>query len=78
MEISDLVLPVKEYPKWVQREPHIGAVLCLNKAEEAALLGDWNDAKLAVAKAEAEAAEKVAAEAKAEAELVLPKVSAKK
>lgn len=30
-----------EYPKWVQRAPHIGAVLCLNAKEEAKLLEDW-------------------------------------
>lgn len=35
------------YPKWVQRAPEIGAVLCLNEAEERQLLDDWatrNDA----------------------------------
>jgi hypothetical protein len=44
------------YPKWVQREPTIGAVLCLNEAEEKKLLDDWAAEKAAQAKAaEAEA-----------------------
>lgn len=30
------------YPKWVQRAPEIGAVLCLNEAEESQLLADWS------------------------------------
>lgn len=29
------------YPKWVQRAPHIGAVLCLTEEEEKQLLDDW-------------------------------------
>lgn len=29
------------YPKWVTREHGIGPVLCLNEAEEKALLDDW-------------------------------------
>lgn len=29
------------YPKWVQRAPHIGAVLCLNEEEETQMLADW-------------------------------------
>lgn len=29
------------YPKWVQRAPYIGAVLCLNEEEETQLLADW-------------------------------------
>jgi len=29
------------YPKWVQRAPDIGAVLCLDEAEEKQLLDDW-------------------------------------
>jgi hypothetical protein len=60
-----------EYPKWVQRDQNIGAVLCCNKAEEDELLGDWQAAKVAEAKKEAEAAEKDAAEAKAQAELTI-------
>jgi len=36
------------YPKWVQRAPDIGAVLCANEAEEQKLLSDWG-AELAAA-----------------------------
>ena len=55
---------MSEYPKWVQRAPHIGAVLCLTSEEEKALIEDWENLavkeaedKLAKALAEAEAAE---------------------
>lgn len=48
-----------EYPKWVQRAPHIGAVLCLDADEEQKLLADWKAERAAAAKtaAEADAAE---------------------
>jgi hypothetical protein len=59
------------YPKWVQRAPHIGHVLCANAAEEKELMDTWNAEVEATAKAAAEAAEKAAAEAKAQAELTL-------
>lgn len=59
------------YPKWVQRAPHIGAVLCTSAAEEKELMDNWNAECEKNAKAEAEAAEKAAAEAKAAAELTL-------
>jgi hypothetical protein len=60
-----------EYPKWVKREAHIGAVLCLNAKEEQALLDDWEQQKLEAAEAEADAAKKLAAEAKEEAQVAL-------
>lgn len=34
------------YPKWVQRAPDIGAVLCLSEADEKKLLSDWADEQL--------------------------------
>lgn len=43
------------YPKWVQREPDIGAVLCLNEVEEKKLLDDWAAEKAEKAKAVEEA-----------------------
>lgn len=57
------------YPKWVQRAPHIGAVLCLNDAEEKKLLDDWEVEKLAKAEAEAAEAERVAKAAEDAAKL---------
>jgi hypothetical protein len=60
-----------EYPKWVQREAHVGPVLCRNAKEEQDLLDDWEQQKLEAAEAEAEAAKKQAAEAKAAAEVTL-------
>lgn len=48
------------YPKWVQREPHIGAVLAQSSKEEKQILDDWEAEKL-------KAAEEVTAKAKAEA-----------
>jgi hypothetical protein len=59
------------YPKWVQRAPHIGHVLCTSAAEEKDLMDAWNAECEAIAKAETEVAEKAAAEAKAQAELTL-------
>lgn len=44
------------YPKWVQRAPYIGAVLCLNAKEEQKLLEDWELEQMAAAE-EAEQAE---------------------
>jgi hypothetical protein len=38
-----------EYPKWVQRAPHIGAVLCTNAKEEQKLLEDWELEQMAAA-----------------------------
>jgi hypothetical protein len=60
-----------QYPKWVQRAPDIGAVLCRNAAEEKELMDAWNAEQEANAKAAAEAAEKDAAAAKEQAELTL-------
>lgn len=60
-----------EYPKWVQREAHIGPVLCVSAKEEQALLDSWDEEKLEKAEAEAEAAKKLAAEAEEAAKLAL-------
>jgi hypothetical protein len=60
-----------EYPKWVQREQHIGPVLCRNAKEEQELLEDWEQQKLEEAKAEAEAAKKLAAEAEETTKITL-------
>lgn len=35
------------YPKWVQRAPHIGAVLVQDEAEEKQLLDDWKSQQAA-------------------------------
>lgn len=58
---------MSDYPKWVSRSPEVGAVLCLNEAEEKQLWDNWNAALLkeaeeatAAAKAEAEAAKEFA------------------
>ncbi len=51
---------MSEYPKWVQRDPNVGAVLCLNKGEEDKLLADWE----AEGKHKADAEAKAAMEAK--------------
>lgn len=45
------------YPKWVQRAPDIGAVLCLSEAEERKLLDDWAAEQTAGAAKAAAAAE---------------------
>ena len=60
-----------EYPKWVQREAHIGPVLCRNAKEEQELLESWEEQKLEAAQAEAEAAKKLAAEAEEAAKIAL-------
>ena len=58
---------MNEYPKWVQRAPDIGAVLCINANEEKKLLDSWDteqvnlaEAAVAQAQAEAEAAKEAA------------------
>jgi hypothetical protein len=56
------------YPRWVQRAPHIGHVLCHSAEEEAQLLGDYAAEQKAAAK-ETEAAERAAKEA-ADAEAI--------
>ena len=53
---------MNEYPKWVQRTPDIGPVLCRNAKEEQKLLEDWDEEQLvkaeeATAEAQANAAE---------------------
>ena len=60
-----------EYPKWVKRDEHIGPVLCRNEKEERELLNAWETEQVEKAEAEAEAAKKLAAEAKEEAQVVL-------
>lgn len=59
------------YPKWVQRAPDIGPVLCLTPEDEKQLLDDWNGAALKEAEDALAKAQASAAEAKAEATLVL-------
>jgi len=59
------------YPKWVQRAPHVGAVLCQSEDEEKQVMSDWKAEVEAGAKAAAAAVAKSEADAKAEAELVL-------
>jgi hypothetical protein len=60
-----------EYPKWVTRAEGIGPVLCRNEKEERELLNSWETEQVEKAEAEAEAAKKLAAEAKEEAQVVL-------
>jgi hypothetical protein len=73
---------MNEYPKWVQRAPDIGAVLCLNAAEEKQLLDDWAAEQAGKAKAAetAAAAEKALrdAEVLAQAEAILQQQAAEK
>lgn len=47
-------MSTNEYPKWVQRAPHIGLVLCLNAREEQKLLEDWELEQMAAAEETAE------------------------
>lgn len=69
---------MSEYPKWVQRAPHIGAVLCQNAKEEQTLLGDWDAEKLAEAEAAAAEAQAGAAQAEEATKLSLKLPSSKK
>lgn len=59
------------YPKWVQRAPHVGPVLCLTAAEEKHMLDDWNAEQVKAAEEAKAKAEAEAKEAKEAAELVL-------
>lgn len=67
-----------EYPKWVQRAPDIGAVLCKNAAEEKQLLDDWDAEQLEKAEAAAAEAKAGAAEAEEAAKLTLKTQGGKK
>jgi len=49
-----------EYPKWVQRAPEIGAVLCLSLDDEQALLDAWEIECQGVADAQAKAVDRKA------------------
>jgi hypothetical protein len=60
-----------EYPKWVTRAEGIGPVLCRSEKEERELLNSWETEQVEKAEAEAEAAKKLAAEAKEEAQIAL-------
>ena len=60
-----------EYPKWVTRAEGIGPVLCRSEKEERELLNSWETEQVEKAEAEAEAAKKLAAEAKEEAQVAL-------
>lgn len=60
-----------EYPKWVTRAEGIGPVLCRSEKEERELLNAWDTEQEEKAQTEADAAQKLAAEAKEEAQVVL-------
>lgn len=62
---------MSEYPKWVQRDPSIGPVLCRNEKEERELLNAWDTEQEEKAQVEAEAAQKLAAEAEEAAKVAL-------
>lgn len=59
------------YPKWIQRAPHVGPVLCASEDEEKQLQADWKAELEANAKEAAAAKAKADAEAKEQAELTL-------
>lgn len=59
------------YPKWVQRGPDIGAVLCRNAKEEKDLMDAWDEEQLAKAEEATAEAEADAAKAKEVATLKL-------
>lgn len=69
---------MNEYPKWVQRAPSIGAVLCASAREEKELLEDWDAEKLAEAEAAAAEAQAGAAQAEDAAKLTLKMPNGKK
>lgn len=62
---------MSEYPKWVQRTPDIGAVLCRNAKEEQKLAEDWEAEQLEKAEEAAAQAEADAAQAKEAATVTL-------
>lgn len=62
---------MNEYPKWVQRDPSIGSVLCRNEKEERELLNAWDTEQTEKAQAEADAAKKLAAEAEEAAQVAV-------
>lgn len=66
------------FPKWVQRAPGIGAVLCQNQKEEDKLLADWDAEKLAEAEAANSEAQANAAQAEEAAKLTLKVQGGKK
>lgn len=68
----------ENYPKWVQRAPGIGAVLCNNVKEEQKLLEDWDAEKLKEAEAAAAEAQADAKEAEEGAKLTLKMQGGKK
>lgn len=69
---------MNEYPKWVQRAPDIGAVLCANAREEKALLDAWDEEKLAEAESATAEAQAGAAQAEEAAKLTLKMPGGKK
>ncbi|UOF78621.1 hypothetical protein [Bacteriophage sp.] len=60
-----------EYPKWVQRDAHIGPVLCVNEKQERELLNSWETEQAEKAEAEAKVAAGQAAEAEEAAKVAL-------
>lgn len=69
---------MNEYPKWVQRAPTIGPVLCANAKEEKELLDNWDAEKLAEAEAATAEAQAGAAQAEEAAKLTLKVQGGKK
>lgn len=65
-----------EFPKWVKRAEHIGAVLCLNAEEEATLLKDWAESEAARLKEEALAKKQSAQDDLEAAQLALKQAQA--
>jgi hypothetical protein len=62
---------MNEYPKWVQRDQHIGPVLCRNEKEERELLNAYETEQAEKAEAEAKAAAEQASEAEEAAKVAL-------
>ncbi len=59
------------YPKWVQRDKNVGAVLCSTADEEKQVLDDWKAEQAALAKEAADAKAKADAEAAEQAQVQL-------
>lgn len=69
---------MSDFPKWVQRAPDIGAVLCANQKEEDKLRSDWDAEQLAKAESATAEAQADAAQAEESAKLTLKSQGGKK
>lgn len=69
---------MSDFPKWVQRAPDIGPVLCANQKEEDKLRSDWDAEQLAKAEAATAEAQADAAQAEEAAKLTLKSQGGKK